>query len=78
MRVHRWADWPSTWGSWVTVSWSHEMRSVICVPTASTQTGGFGRSGATSAADTTTAIDASHGTSQSYRPNGLEIGRADR
>ena len=49
----------------MTVPWSHEIRSVICVPTASTRTAGFGRSAATDASDTTTAIDASQGTSQS-------------
>ena len=37
---------------------------------------GLGRSPATDASDTTTAIDASQGTSQSYSPNGLVIGRA--
>jgi hypothetical protein len=52
-------------GSWVIVPWSHEIRSVIWVPTASTRTAGFGRSAATAASDTTTAIDASQGTSQS-------------
>ena len=65
MRVQRWADWPSTCGSWVIVPWSQETRSRICVPTASIRTAGFGRSPATDASDTTTAIDASHGTSQS-------------
>ena len=54
-----------TWGSWVNVPWSHETRSRIWVPTASMRTAGWGRSPATSAADTTTAIDVSHGTSQS-------------
>ena len=47
------------------VPWSHEMRSVIWVPTASTRTAGLGRSAATEASDTTTAIEASQGTSQS-------------
>ena len=32
VRVQRCVDWPITCGSWVTVSWSHERRSVICVP----------------------------------------------
>ena len=65
VRVQRWAAWPSTCGSWVIVPWSHEIRSRIWVPTASTRTAGLGRSPATDASDTTTAIDASHGTSQS-------------
>ena len=65
MRLHRWADWPITWGSCVTVPWSHESRSVIWVPTASTRTAGLGRSPATEASDTITAIEASQGTSQS-------------
>src|SRR4029078_12176573 len=69
VRVQRCAAWPSTCGSWVSVSWSHEMRSVICVPTASTGMAGLGRSPATDASDTMTATDASHGTSQSYKPN---------
>ena len=69
---------PSTCGSWVIVDWSHSMRSVICVPTASTSTGGCRRSPAVSRADTMTATAASHGTSQSYSPNGVVIMRADR
>ena len=56
VRVHRWADWPRTWGSWVRVPWSHETRSVICVPTASIRTAGFGRSAAVDASDTTTTV----------------------
>jgi hypothetical protein len=52
-------------GSWVIVSWSQEIRSVIWVPTASTRTAGWGRSVATEASDTTTAIEPAHGTSQS-------------
>ena len=44
VRVQRCADWPSTCGSWVSVSWSHETRSVIWVPTASIRIAGFGRS----------------------------------
>ena len=54
------------------------MRSVICVPTASTRTARFGRSPATETSETMTAIDASHGTSQSYSPNGVLIIRALR
>ena len=54
-----------TWGSWVMVSWSHETRSRIWVPTASMRMAGLGRSPATDASDTMTAIEASHGTSQS-------------
>ena len=50
--------WP-----WVRVSWSHETRSRICVPTASMRTAGCGRSSATAAAETMTAMDPSHGTS---------------
>ena len=56
----------------------NQLRSVICVPTASTRTARCGRSTATDASDTTTAIEASHGTSQSYNPNGVVIGRAER
>lgn len=78
VRVHRWAHWPSTCGSWVSVPWSHDTRSRIWVPTASTRTAGLARSPAASAADTTTAMDASQGTSQSYRPKGVVTGRADR
>src|SRR5437870_2550131 len=37
-----------------------------------------GRSPATDASETTTATEPSQGTSQSYSPNGLVIGRADR
>jgi hypothetical protein len=44
VRVHRWAACPSTWGSWVTVPWSHETRSRIWVPTASMRMAGRGRS----------------------------------
>ena len=65
VRDQRCADWPSTCGSCVTVSWSQETRSVICVPTASIRIARFGRSAATDASETMTAIDASHGTSQS-------------
>ena len=54
-----------TWGSWVTVPWSHETRSRIWVPTASMRTAGWGRSSATDASETITAIDPSQGTSQS-------------
>ena len=64
-------------GSCVIVPWSHERRSVTCVPTASTRTG-RGQVGAASAADTTSAIAPSHGTSQSKRPNGVLIIRASR
>ena len=65
VRVQRCAAWPMTWGSWVRVSWSHDTRSRICVPTASMRTAGWGRSSATDAAETMTAMDPSHGTSQS-------------
>ena len=41
-------------------------------------TGGFGRSRATSTAETITATAPSHGTSQSYSPNGVVISRALR
>ena len=51
---------------------------MIWVPTASKHTGGFARSLAASTADTITATAPSHGTSQSYRPNGVVIIRADR
>jgi hypothetical protein len=49
----------------VIVPWSHETRSVIWVPTASIRIAGRGRSPATEASDTTTAMEASQGTSQS-------------
>ena len=65
VRVQRCVDGPITCGSWVTVSWSHDRRSVICVPAASMRIAGCGRSPATSAALTITAIAPSHGTSQS-------------
>ena len=51
---------------------------MICVPTASTKTGGLGISRAASTADTMTAIAASQGTSQSYSPKGVVMGRALR
>ncbi len=78
VRDHMCADWPSTCGSWVSVDCSHSSRSSTWVPAASKYTGGLGRSRAASTAETTTAVEASHGTSQSYSPNGLVIGRADR
>ena len=65
VRVHRCAAWPMTCGSWVSVSWSHDTRSRIWVPTASMRTAGRGRSPATAAAETTTRDGPSHGTSQS-------------
>lgn len=51
---------------------------MIWVPTASNRTGGLGRSAAVSMADTMTATAPSHGTSQSYKPNGVVMVRADR
>ena len=60
------------------VLWSQATRSVIWVPTASTSTGALARSRAASMADTTTATQASAGTSQSKRPKGVVIMRADR
>ena len=78
VRVQRCADWPSTCGSWVIVVWSQSVRSMIWVPTASNSTGFLGMSLATSTAETITATAPSHGTSQSYSPNGVVIIRAFR
>ena len=77
VRVHTWAAGPRTCGSWLSTPWSHSMRSVIWVPTASTDTG-WGVSRAASTADTTTATAPSHRASQSSRPNGVLMVRAPR
>src|SRR5207302_1248083 len=73
VRLHRCAAGPKMLVRWVMVPWSHDWRSSTFVPTASTSTGVCRRSLAVSTADTTTATAPSHGTSQSYSPNGVLI-----
>ena len=69
---------PCTSGSWSSTPWSQLMRSLIWVPTASRCTGVCFMSAARSLRDTMTATAPSHGTSQSYSPNGVVIMRAFR